>query len=322
MRTGAAAGHRGYRHEAVLHGSDEELLAVAVPFLDGAVEAGEPAVVALDEAGGALVRAAVADPSALTFIAPYGKPAGTIKAVRALLAGHVALGAAQIRIFGEVPHPGRGAPWDWWARYEAAVNHAYDDFPLWGMCSYDTRITPPEVLADVVRTHPYTSTADTRHLSNPGFEDPIGFLTGRPPAADDPLQSGPPATRLLDPSPAAARRAVLDAARPASLDPVEVEDLLFAVHEAVSNAISHGAAPVRVAVWTGTDRVVVTVSDGGNGPADPFAGLIPTTETSTAGLGLWLAHEMCGHVTLARTGEGFTISLTAGRPYLGGPGRG
>jgi len=33
MRTGAAAGDRGYCHEAVCYDSDEHLLAVAVPFL-------------------------------------------------------------------------------------------------------------------------------------------------------------------------------------------------------------------------------------------------------------------------------------------------
>jgi hypothetical protein len=63
-------------------------------------------------------------------------------------------------VASEVPHPGVGAPWDGWARYEAAVNRAYAEFPLWGLCAYDTRITPGPVLDDVARTHPYFATAD------------------------------------------------------------------------------------------------------------------------------------------------------------------
>jgi len=59
MRTGAAAGHEGYFHEAVYYSSDEELLAVLVPFLTGGPAAGEPTVVSLGERNAALVRGAL-----------------------------------------------------------------------------------------------------------------------------------------------------------------------------------------------------------------------------------------------------------------------
>jgi hypothetical protein len=39
--------HRGYFHEALLYDSDEEFLAVALPFLQDGVAAGEPVLVAL-----------------------------------------------------------------------------------------------------------------------------------------------------------------------------------------------------------------------------------------------------------------------------------
>ena len=45
MRSGAAAGHRGYFHEAAFYSSTEEFLAVVVPFLREGVAAGEPIVV-------------------------------------------------------------------------------------------------------------------------------------------------------------------------------------------------------------------------------------------------------------------------------------
>lgn len=317
MRTGAAADHGGYFHETALYGSDDEFLSIVVPFLEGAVQAGEPAVVALGEANEQLVRAAMSDASSLSFTdgdVHYARPASAIKAYRELLADHVARGARQIRIVGEVPHPGVGAPWEWWARYEAAINHVYDQFPLWGLCPYDTRITPAEVLADVARTHPYIATADGQHRANPGFEDPAGFLA-RPPSAD-PLEAAPPITELVDPTPAAARRAVLDVARTTDLDLTAVKDLVFGVSEAVTNGICHGRAPVRLRLWTGPDRIVATVTDYGPGPADPFVGLLPaTTNTSSGGVGLWLTYQMCSHVTFGRTDDGFIIRLTVGTPH-------
>ena len=59
MRTGAASGHHGYFHEAVRYDADDELMAVAVPFLRDGVEAGEPTFVALGERTAGLVRAAL-----------------------------------------------------------------------------------------------------------------------------------------------------------------------------------------------------------------------------------------------------------------------
>ena len=72
------------------------------------------------------------------------------------------------------------------------------------------------------------------------------------------------------------------------------------------------SAPVRFRRWTAPDRIVATVSDRGDGPADPFAGLLPVTDTCSAGWGLWATHQLCGHVTLDTTDNGFTIGLVVG----------
>ena len=71
-----------------------------------------------------------------------------------MLAGYVAGGATQVRIVGELPAASFGPVWDTWARYESAINHAYDEFPLWSLCVYDTRTTSEPMLADIARTHP------------------------------------------------------------------------------------------------------------------------------------------------------------------------
>jgi hypothetical protein len=62
---------------------------------------------------------------------------------------------------------------------------------------------------------------------------------------------------------------------------------------------------------------VATVADRGDGPDDPFAGLLPVTDTRSGGLGLWLTHQLCSHVTLDTTDDGFTIGLVVGTPQHG-----
>ena len=209
MRTGAAAGHQGYFHEAVRYDSDEEFLAVVVPFLRGGIEAGEPTFVALGERTADLVRRALPAGSGVEFLSGsgmYARPTAAIRSYRRLLADRTAAGAAQIRIIGELPPVAFGATWDWWARYESAINHAYDDYPLWSMCAYDNRTTPPHVLDEVARTHPRFATPDGRHPPSPAYTEPAVYLREERAAPPDPLQATPPLVELTDPTAAQARR--------------------------------------------------------------------------------------------------------------------
>ncbi len=323
MRTGAAAGHTGYFHEALYYASDEDLLAVVVPFLRGGVAAGEPTVVALGAEHAELVRAALPpeDTDAVVFHPGgdmYARPASAIRCYRAMLAEHTAAGAGQIRIIGELPPAELGATWDWWARYESAINHAYDEFPLWSMCAYDTTTTPPAVLADVARTHPRAAAPGDRHIPSSAYLAPEQFLTTPVPVVPDPLQLTPPAYERDNPEPADVRAAVVRLSeaipgRPLTQD--KITDLRMAATEAVTNALHHGTPPVVVRGWAGADRIVLTITDQGKGPRDPFAGLQAAPHAPAGGLGLWLINQVCDHVAMHRDHEGFTLRLISGNPY-------
>ncbi|MFR9804150.1 anti-sigma factor RsbA family regulatory protein [Pseudonocardia sp. RS010] len=311
MRTGPAAGTEGYHHEAAFHGSDEELLAVTLPFVREGLEVGDLTMVALADRESEVVRRALPRADAVHWISAsrrYETPASAIRRYREQFVEAVEAGRTQVRVVGNVPHPGYGAPWSGWARYEAAVNHAFATLPVWSLCCYDTRITPRAVVADVVRTHPHLVTPDGGREINAAFVAPEELLVEGL-AAPLPAEPGPPALVLDDPSPAAARHALL--ATVARLDHDEREDLVLALSEIVDNAWVHGVPPVRVAMWTG-DRTVVTVTDTGVGPSDPFAGLLPAEGSATAGLGLWMAHQLGQEVSLHRGPEGFTVRMTAG----------
>lgn len=303
----------GFYHQTALYGSDDDFLTIAVPFLEGGLRAGQPTVIACAEKNTTLLRDALGHDAAITYLPgadQYARPADAIANYRDLFGGLARAGATQIRTIGDVPHPGFGVPWDWWGRYENAVNQIYAEFPLWGLCPYDTRITPAEVLADVARTHEYIATASGEHLPNPDFGNGVPLSRLVP----DVLEQDAPLVTLVDPTPAAVREAVNAVIMRTSLSEDDAHDVVYAASEIVTNGLSHGVAPVRFRLWADTSRVVVTVTDGGTGPVDPLAGLVPTTATRSAGLGLWILHRTCDYVSMGRDDEGFTVRVSVGTP--------
>jgi anti-sigma regulatory factor (Ser/Thr protein kinase) len=307
-------GRNGFVHEAAVYDSDEELAHLVVPHLRGGVEGGQPTFAALGDHETAVVRSNLDHPAGVTFLPKLladEAPPAVIKRLTSLLGELAAENVEQVRFVQSIPHPGLGAPWDGWCRYEAAVNELLSAFPVWGLCVYDRRITPLEVLRDVERTHPRLA-ANGSHLSNDRYQDPKSFILSlRPPP--DPLEAEPPAAELADPSPKAARRAVEDLAPQARLAKDEVARLVLAVSEAVTNAIVHGKPPVTMRIWTAPERIVVTVNDRGRGPQDPYSGLLQSRATQGhGGFGLWITHQLVA-TTFVRDRGGFTIRLVAGR---------
>lgn len=314
MSTGVIGGPTGHAHEALLYRSDEEFLATTVPFLRDGLAAREPTVVALGEEREALVRDGLgSDARHVSFLAggaQYSRPSGAIGAYRDLFSRHVRAGARRVRVLGALPEAATAATWTWWARYEAAANLAYDEFPVRTLCSYDTRTVRDEVLDDVRSTHPYLTTSTGRTV-NPDFVAAEDFLS-RPAGGVDPLEATPPFAELVDPLPAAARQAAADAGRDSGCTATEVRDFVTAVSEVVTNALAHGRPPVLVRLWSAADRLVATVADQGSGPRDPLAGLVRDGAGTRAGVGLWLAHQSCDHVVLGNDPDAFTVRLVVG----------
>ncbi len=299
----------GFFHETAFYGSDDDFLALVVPFLEDGLRAGEAVLAACTEENTVLLRGALGDDVMyLPGTVHYSRPSDSIAAYRDLFRRHTDSGARQMRVVGDVPHPGTGASWDWWARYEAAVNQAYAEFPVWGLCPYDTRTTPADVLADVVRTHPNIASAPGAHEVNPGFRE---GLAGTPQVADV-LERGSPLVDLVGATAGAVREAVGEVIAGIALSEDGAHDVVYAASEIVTNGLTHGVAPVRFRLWADGSRVLVAVTDQGQGPSDPLAGLMPTTETRSAGLGLWILHRTCDYVSMGRDADGFTVRVSVG----------
>jgi hypothetical protein len=314
MRTAVPPGFVGNFHEAGFYSSDAQFLALMVPFVTDAVRAGEPVVIGYDERKNGLLRAALGQPDAVTFVgdtALYATPAGAIEAYRQQFDRYVAAGADQIRIAGNVPHEGNGGRFDGWDRYESAVNVVWQNYPVYSRCLYDASTVSDRVREVVERTHRRLLTGEGDAAESPRYQGVIGFERLR--SAADPLQETTPRIRLVDAPLKRAKRRIAEAAR-GRVDDAARGALVFALAEVVMNAQQYGRPPVTVTAWTDEDRIVVQVSDSGPGPRDPLTGLVAAPEgTRGAGLGLWLVHQL-PHVDIAFfAGDGFTVRLRAGR---------
>ncbi|BCJ46255.1 hypothetical protein GCM10010168_52060 [Actinoplanes ianthinogenes] len=315
MRTGAARGYMGHFHEGGFYDSDAAFLRLIVPFVEDGLSAGEAVVLGYDDRKSELLRARLSDPSAVEFITDrglYATPALAIATYRRLFEFHLAMGVEQIRIAGDVPHPGNGRQFEGWDRYESAVNTVWQDFPVWGRCLYDAT-TVSEAVVDVVeRTHPHLITAPACRCASERFQEPPEFEELPPPP--DPLEAGPPLVELVDRTPAEARRALI-AIGSLRIDDKQLKALVHGISEATCNAANHGEPPITVRIWACSNRVVVSVHDYGPGPADPLAGLVPaTSDALRPGWGLWLIHQLDIDTTLIRSADGFTVRLRVGTP--------
>jgi anti-sigma regulatory factor (Ser/Thr protein kinase) len=300
----------------LLYGSDDELVAGALPFLREGTEAGEATVLGVGGREQRLILDAMDDTGGvmpLPWDEVYASPFVALEANHRVVNDLLGSGAPRVRVLGAVPAVGTPAEWDGWARYEAAINHFHESLGVWSMCPYDTRRTPDHVLADVERTHTHLTGAALDRAENPSYVEPEAFLAERAGRGGDPLEAEAPHAAERDPSPGEARRMVAALAATTDLDAARVSRLLLAVSEVVTNARLHGAGPVDVRGWAGDDRVVVTVRDRGPGPGDPFVGFLPRRDRP-GGLGLWMAHQACSRVAFLHEDDGFTVRLTAEVP--------
>jgi anti-sigma regulatory factor (Ser/Thr protein kinase) len=293
-----------------------QLVDTAVPFLLDGLAVGDSAVVATGpEASGALVEALGGDPrvDVLEQSAVYrSRTPSALTAVRSLARPHRVSGRGRTRIVGEVDFGTTEAERREWQRYEAVLNDVLAGEPLWGLCVFDTRRLPDELLDTARRTHPTFASPGGR-VPNPDYVDPAAYVASLPPP-DEPLLRGEPLLAADDVrDPGALRHTVGRLLRRTPAPPEVRDDFLLAVDEMTSNAFRHGRPPVDVRLWAGAGRLVCTVRDAGPGPAHPFVGYGPAhgQDLSRGGMGLWLARQLTDHVEVEHDAQGVTVRLTA-----------
>ena len=271
-------------------------------------------VALLDEPKIDLLRSALGDDGDVEYLPHgerYGDPPAALQAISDLVAGHNAEDRGLLRVIGELP-PMNGLRLDAWLRYESAVNDAFSGQPVRVLCTFDTRSTPPVVQEELLKSHPLVATT-AEEERNARYQAPEEYFAERTYRPEDPLEASPPALEFVAPSTEAARRAIAELAAESGLEDDSADGLVLATNEILTNALIHGREPIALYGWNRPGRALVAVRDGGDGPQDPTAGLLPAKcDGVEGGRGLWLAHKLCPEIALSRSEEGFTVRLAAG----------
>jgi hypothetical protein len=140
---------QGLVHQALIYGSDQEFMDFALPFVEDAIAADEPALVAVQERNIEHLRDALggARPGVTLFSVEqwYDTSARTRDKFARWVAQHADGG--RVRLIGEPPWAiGHEAQVRDWARHESVLNVAFSEYPVTFICSYDARVLPQDII--------------------------------------------------------------------------------------------------------------------------------------------------------------------------------
>ena len=293
----------GFQHRALVYEGADEYLAGTVPFLWAALEAEEPALVAVSQAKTELLEAALGGDAGWVHFVPMEEvghnPASIIPLWRNFVDEN---DGGPMRGIGEPIWDGRSsAALEECHRHEALLNFAFASDPVFSLlCPYDSGSLPADVVERVAVSH--------RHFERQGragesaaFDSAVDCLAGElPPPA--------PASEVLTfdlADLAEVRGRVARAARAAGMDRRGVADLVIATSELAANSVMHGGGTGTLRLWSDRRTLLVEVEDRGR-IEDPLVGRRRPGISQEGGRGLWLANQLCDLVQI-RSGEGGTV---------------
>lgn len=192
-------------------------------------------------------------------------------------------------------------------RLESAANVVFADNPVDLLCPYDTEALPAELLDIAVHSHDRVL-ADGALADNAGYRDPMDVMSGLAGVVAPPEDATTLECSYLSDL-AQVRRVVRARGLEAGVDRDAVADVELAVSEVLTNALLHGSPPALVHLYEEGPMWVCHVQDGGGLPVDPLSGVVPPTEPSDHGYGLWLARQLVAAVDVGTDRTGTHVRL-------------
>jgi anti-sigma regulatory factor (Ser/Thr protein kinase) len=292
-------------HRAFFYNDENEWLDALLPFVQDAIVADEPILVAVTSDRTAMLRNALGDQNgAHVEFAPMesiGKNPGRI-----ISAWHDFVGRhpsdRRLRGVGEPVWPGR-RPDELIEHqlHEHLLNLAFEGHAFELMCPYDRSALPAEVLHEAARAHPFTG-CGTEHQQNPSFQlDPHHRAPlSPPPDTARSMEFNLVTMRLL-------RQFVTQQAAAVLHDQRRLNDLVLAISEAVTNSVQYGGGGV-LSLWTEPDRLICEITDGGQ-LTDPLVGRRRPPLSAARGRGVWMVHQICDLVQIRSTDGRTTVRM-------------
>jgi anti-sigma regulatory factor (Ser/Thr protein kinase) len=294
--------HAGLQHQAVLYEGADEYLAGTIPFLRAALEAGEPALVAVRKEQAELLRGELGrEAEMMGFVAieeVARNPAGVVPLCRDFVD---ATPGRSVRVIGELAWPERmPAAMEECHRHEALLNLAFADSRRWSLlCPYDAISLRDKELERAATTHELIS-REGRTERSAAFDADPDCLSGRlpPPVRPETLSFG--ISELSE-----VRRRVTAAGERAGMGPRAVADLVTATSELAANSVMHGGGTGTLRLWRENGSLIAEVGDEGR-MEEPLVGRLRPGVRQEGGRGLWLTNQLCDLVQI-RSGEHGTV---------------
>jgi anti-sigma regulatory factor (Ser/Thr protein kinase) len=296
-----------FQHAALIYEGDDEYLAGTVPFLRAALEAGEPALVAVGPTQTALLEGEMGrDAEGVRFadMQALGRnPASIIPLWREFVDEN---GGRSVRGVGEPVWAERSpAAMEECQRHESLLNVAFSPETPWSLlCPYDAGSLAEDVLEKLAFSHGHVCRGG-RYEESPSFEPgPDCFAGGLPPPTNPEIF----AFGLGELS--EVRRRVATAAQRAGMDARGVADFVTAASEIAANSVVHGGGSGTLQLWREEGSLLADVQDRGQ-IEEPLVGRLRPGPAQEGGRGLWLANQLCDLVQIRSGAAGTTVRLHA-----------
>lgn len=300
-----------FRHEALFYHGEDGFLQGTLPFVVGALEAGEAVLVAVGEERADLLRRALgedAERAGFLDMRELGRnPARVIPEWRRFLAESAAEGRGA-RGIGETVWPGRSAAeLQECERYEALLEQAFSAGPSWRLlCPYDLDALDAATLDAARSSHPalkYEGVSRRNGAYRPLHQAPGPFhgALSSPPAEREELAFTAHGLGAI-------RGLVAQQASRAGLPETVREDLVLAVNELATNSVQYGGGGGTLRIWRELGALVCDVRDRGF-ISDPLAGRRRPPVDQYGGRGLWLVNRLCDLVQIRSSPDGTVVRV-------------
>lgn len=301
-----------FTHQLLPYDSVESFVTGTVPFVRSGLEGGDAVLAVTSVVNHELLRDALGGAAdEVEFIEAaewYRHPARTLAGCLSH-AEQLAREGRRLRLLGEPVWRDR-TPLEVteWQRVEALANVAFAGTDAAILCPYNGRMLPAGIVAGARRTHPET-VHGASPVPNPGYMDPWAFNSlfderplGTVPAHAEELVIEVPDLYWL-------RAYIADYTRGGVLPDAELQRLLVAVTEVVTNAQRHGVPPIVLRLWTEPGELVCEVSDGGSWRSATGHGRLPPDPAGPGRFGLWAVRLLCSVVQIRSDESGTTVRL-------------
>jgi anti-sigma regulatory factor (Ser/Thr protein kinase) len=306
------ARHAEFEHVALFHDGPEELSRMIVPGMRDGIDRGEAMFVCVGDSQWRHLARSLGDAAeAVTYMPAgerYSRPAAAMATLHGFVQDSIRAGAPAVWSVGGIQFGG-GVDDRQWFRYEAAVNDVLQDLPLRAMCLYDTSSLTGGQLAAARSTHAHAHDgAAGRRPSVTYRSDPV--LEDVTAAALDALvdDAGEPVLDIEVDTPGGVRT-TLTSAFEEHASAVGLADLHLVATEMVTNGMRHGSPPVALQAWRSGDRLVLRVTDLGDGIDDPYPELRPPARR-VGGCGLWIIGQLAELVAFERRDPGTAVTAS------------